>query len=206
MSLLFPCGCGYSCAPTDLRSPLPHPEVLSANLVSTSKRNLSMLHHIFLDLRRLGPAHAGDRWVHACYSNSIRANVQLHCQHRFSTNRHHEGRRLQRHDWRRPAPRILRTVPPHGGMRSIGRSRFGRGLRGPQDCRICDNRGRDDVKPTSRVPMALHCPVMEKGAAPARPMLPVMMARLLMAATVTAPCVEWLTPIVQPMMADFARP
>ena len=41
------------------------------------------------------------------------------------------------------------------------------------------------MKPASRVPMALHWPVMEKGAAPARPMLPVSSARLLIALTVT---------------------
>ena len=45
---------------------------------------------------------------------------------------------------------------------------------------------------------------MEKGAAPARPMLPVISARLLMAVTVTAPWVEWLTPMVQPMKAALA--
>jgi hypothetical protein len=45
----------------------------------------------------------------------------------------------------------------------------------------------DDVKPASRVPIALHCPVIENGAAPVRPMLPVMSARLLIAFTVSVP-------------------
>ena len=49
--------------------------------------------------------------------------------------------------------------------------------------------GRLDVKPASRVPMALHWPVMEKGDAPARPMFPVSSARLLIALTVSVPCV-----------------
>ena len=45
----------------------------------------------------------------------------------------------------------------------------------------------DKAKPASRVPIALHCPVMEDGAAPTRPMLPVMSARLLIALTVSVP-------------------
>ena len=62
-----------------------------------------------------------------------------------------------------------------------------------------------DAKPASRVPIALHCPVIENGAAPARPMLPVMSARLLIALTVSVPLVLWFTPIVQPMNAASAR-
>ena len=52
--------------------------------------------------------------------------------------------------------------------------------------------------------MALHCPVIEKGAAPARPMLPVMSARLLIALTVSVPFELWFTPMVQPMNAARA--
>jgi hypothetical protein len=52
--------------------------------------------------------------------------------------------------------------------------------------------------------MALHWPVIEKGAAPARPICPVISARLLMALTVSVPFVLWFTPIVQPMNAAFA--
>ena len=63
-----------------------------------------------------------------------------------------------------------------------------------------------DVKPASRVPIALHCPVMENGAAPARPMCPVSSARLQMALTVSVPLVLWFTPMVQPMKPAFARP
>ena len=62
------------------------------------------------------------------------------------------------------------------------------------------------MKPASRVPIALHWPVMENGAAPARPMLPVMSARLLIALTVSVPFELWLTPIVQPMNAARALP
>ena len=61
--------------------------------------------------------------------------------------------------------------------------------------------GKLEAKPASRVPIALHCPVMENGEAPARPIFPVISARLLIAFTVSAPCVLWLTPIVQPMKA-----
>jgi hypothetical protein len=52
--------------------------------------------------------------------------------------------------------------------------------------------------------MALHWPVMENGDAPARPTLPVISARLLMAFTVSVPLVLWFTPIVQPMNGAFA--
>ena len=62
-----------------------------------------------------------------------------------------------------------------------------------------------EAKPASRVPIALHWPVIENGAAPARPMLPVMSARLLIALTVSVPLVLWFTPIVQPMNAASAR-
>ena len=55
------------------------------------------------------------------------------------------------------------------------------------------------VKPDSRVPMALHCPVMDSGAAPGRPMLPVAAARPHSRATVSVPCTEWFTPMVQAM-------
>src|SRR5579859_737702 len=58
--------------------------------------------------------------------------------------------------------------------------------------------GRDDVNPASRVPIALHWPVMEKGDAPGRPTFPVTNARLLIALTVSVPLVLWFTPIVQP--------
>ena len=59
------------------------------------------------------------------------------------------------------------------------------------------------MKPVSRVPMALHWPVMEKGDAPERPIWPVSSARLQMALTVSVPLVLWLTPMVQPMNAGF---
>src|SRR5215471_8905490 len=49
--------------------------------------------------------------------------------------------------------------------------------------------GKLEVKPASRVPIALHCPVMENGEAPARPIFPVINARLLIALTVSAPWV-----------------
>src|SRR5688500_5510443 len=64
--------------------------------------------------------------------------------------------------------------------------------------------GRPDAKPLSRVPIALHWPVMENGEAPARPMLPVISARLLRALTVSVPLVLGFTPIVQPMNAAEA--
>ena len=54
---------------------------------------------------------------------------------------------------------------------------------------LADSPGRQDAKPASRVPIALHWPVIENGAAPARPMLPVMSARLLIALTVSVPFV-----------------
>ena len=54
--------------------------------------------------------------------------------------------------------------------------------------------------------MALHWPVIENGEAPARPMLPVSSARLLMALTVSVPWVLWFTPMVQPMKPALARP
>ena len=63
-----------------------------------------------------------------------------------------------------------------------------------------------DVNPASRVPMALHCPVIENGAAPARPILPVSSARLQSAFTVAVPSVLWFTPMVQPMKPALARP
>ena len=63
----------------------------------------------------------------------------------------------------------------------------------------------DEVKPASRVPIALHWPVIEKGAAPGRPICPVMSARLLIALTVSVPLVLWFTPIVQPMNPAVAR-
>ncbi|MNC92297.1 hypothetical protein D3C83_86930 [compost metagenome] len=61
------------------------------------------------------------------------------------------------------------------------------------------------MKPASRVPIALHWPVIENGDAPARPMLPVINARLLMALTVSVPFELWFTPIVHAMKADRAR-
>ena len=45
--------------------------------------------------------------------------------------------------------------------------------------------------------MALHWPVMERGAAPGRPMLPVTAASPHSSATVSVPCTEWFTPMVQ---------
>jgi hypothetical protein len=54
--------------------------------------------------------------------------------------------------------------------------------------------------------MALHWPVMENGAAPTRPMLPVTRHSVLMSATVSVPWIEWLTPIVQATNARSARP
>src|SRR6185436_17421293 len=49
--------------------------------------------------------------------------------------------------------------------------------------------GRLEVNPASRVPMALHWPVIENGEAPARPMCPVSDARLQIAFTVAVPSV-----------------
>ena len=54
--------------------------------------------------------------------------------------------------------------------------------------------------------MALHWPVMENGAAPARPMLPVMRHRSLSSVTVSVPWTEWLTPMVQATKPRSARP
>ena len=54
--------------------------------------------------------------------------------------------------------------------------------------------------------MALHWPVMEKGDAPALPTLPVIRHNVLSRVTVSVPCTEWFTPIVQAAVADPARP
>ena len=64
----------------------------------------------------------------------------------------------------------------------------------------------DEAKPASRVPMALHWPVIENGEAPERPIWPVSSARLFMTFTVSAPCVEWFTPMVQARKPALARP
>src|SRR5437879_13700459 len=66
--------------------------------------------------------------------------------------------------------------------------------------------GRLDAKPASRVPIALHCPGIEKGDAPGLPTLPVINARLLMTFTVSVLLVLWLTPIVQPNKGALALP
>src|SRR5260370_17163199 len=66
--------------------------------------------------------------------------------------------------------------------------------------------GKLEVKPASRVPIALHCPVMENGDAPGRPILPVIKARLLMRFTVSVPLILWFTPIVQPIKPFSACP
>ena len=62
------------------------------------------------------------------------------------------------------------------------------------------------MKPASRVPIALHCPVIENGDAPGRPIFPVINARLLIALTVSVPFVLWFTPMVQPMKGALAWP
>ena len=54
--------------------------------------------------------------------------------------------------------------------------------------------------------MALHWPVMENGAAPERPMFPVIRQSVLRRVTVSVPWTEWLTPMVQPTKARSARP
>ena len=56
--------------------------------------------------------------------------------------------------------------------RSRRRSRAPPVPRGPPDLRICDSPACSDVKLASREPIALHWPVMENGADPARPILP----------------------------------
>ena len=66
--------------------------------------------------------------------------------------------------------------------------------------------GIDAVKPASRVPIVLHWPVIENGAAPGRPMLPVRSASELSRVTVSVPCTEWFTPIVQARTQRSARP
>ena len=63
-----------------------------------------------------------------------------------------------------------------------------------------------EVKLASREPIALHCPVMENGAAPGRPICPVSSARLQIALTVAVPMVLWFTPMVQPMNAGLGAP
>ena len=54
------------------------------------------------------------------------------------------------------------------------------------------------------MPIALHCPVIDIGPVPGRPIWPRMAARVLINVTVSVPCTEWLTPIVQAMHSRSA--
>ncbi len=51
-----------------------------------------------------------------------------------------------------------------------------------------------DMPPTSRPPMALGWPVIEKGQAPGFPMRPVRRWALITASPLATPCADWLEP------------
>ncbi len=51
-----------------------------------------------------------------------------------------------------------------------------------------------DSAPTSRPPIALGWPVIEKGPMPGRPMRPVSRWQLMIAFTLSTPALDWFTP------------